>query len=69
MEWYLPIFRVALEHQWVFRLADFADIVLLDFLDIFLSLDPIVFGEGTLMTLLFNCQILEPRMRGWVNGS
>jgi len=41
-----------LQHQWVFLLADLPSIIILDFLDIFLGLDPLVFGEGAMVTLL-----------------
>ena len=66
---HLPVFCVTLQHQWVFGLANLSDIVVLDFLDILLGLDPIIFGEGTLVALLFYGQNLEQRMLGSINGS
>lgn len=49
---YLPILGITLQHQRVFRLADVPRILILDLLDILLSLYTIVLGESALMPLL-----------------
>lgn len=48
----LPIFSIPPEHQFVLRLADIVAILILDFLDILLRLDALVFGESPLMSFL-----------------
>ena len=50
---YLPVFSITLQHHWILRLADFAHVVVLDFLHIVLCLDALVLRERTLMTLLY----------------
>ena len=49
---YLPVFSIALEHHLVFWLADLACVIILDFLNIFLGLDPVIFRESAVVTLL-----------------
>ncbi len=49
---YLPVFRIPLQHQRIFRLADLARIFIFDFLDVFLGLDSFIFGEGPMMAFL-----------------
>lgn len=50
---YLPIFRIPLKKKRRFRLADLAGIVVLDVLYVLGSLDTIIFGKGTGVSLLF----------------
>jgi hypothetical protein len=63
----LPVFSIAGQHHWVFRLADFTGIVIFDLLDIFLGLDAIIFGEGTLVT---SSASMRKKVRtNWLNAA
>ena len=47
---YLPVLGISQEHRWVFGLADLSAVIVLDLLSVLLSLNTIIFGEGTLVT-------------------
>jgi hypothetical protein len=53
---HLPVFSVARKHQWIFCFADLGRFVFFDLLDLFLSLDSLIFGERTAMALLIDCK-------------
>ena len=49
---YLPVLGLALQHQRVLGLVNVIGILLLDALDVCLSLDAVILGKGALMALL-----------------
>lgn len=49
---HLPVFGIALEHQWVFWFANLARITVFHFLHIFLCLYPLIFRECAVVSLL-----------------
>ena len=49
---YLPVFGLALQHDRVFGLVNVIWILVLDLLDVGLSLDALIFGECALVALL-----------------
>jgi len=53
MRTHLPVFGLALQHYRILGLADLAGIIVLDLLDVGLSLDAVVLGESALMSLLY----------------
>ena len=49
---YLPILCIPLKHQRIFWLADLSRIIILNLLDILLSLNALVFGKCAVMAFL-----------------
>lgn len=49
---YFPILRISPQYQRIFRLTNAVTVILLNFLDILIGLDALVFGKCSLMTFL-----------------